>query len=281
MIKKIFISFFILLLLFVISCGKKDSLVVNDEIVASIGNEYLFRKDIIKLLPDNVTPEDSAVIINNYIEEWLVERLIYQEALQNLEDTAGISDKIKNYHRQLYTYYYIDQILNTDYKITEEEINEYYQNNLEDYVLKSTCVKAHYLIMDANVSSYYDVLEKVWTSTLADEEALKDYCKGTNKKVYFIKEWMPIKEFFNLIHYTSQILDHELSYISVLDYVEGDKRFIVKIDDYILKGQSSPLDFVREDIIQIIINNRKRDKYIRMKNNLVEEAVKSGVIILK
>lgn len=282
MVKKVFYHFIILFTLFY-SCNNKNNKVDDTNIVAIIDDEYLFKKDIVKLLPKNVSSRDSAIIVSNFVDSWLAERLFYEEATKKLKDSSDIVEKVNNYRRELYIHYFVENnvISDIDYNISEEEIKDYYTSHLEDYVLSTNYVKLHYLTMDSKINSYFEVLDKVKNSGLEDELMLKDYCIGTTRKVYFINKWIELEQFLNSVNYSGNISEYDLPQISMLDFVNKELRYIVKIDEYIVKGTNSPLDFVKDDIIQIIINNRKRDKYIRVKNNLIENAVNSGKVILK
>ncbi len=46
-----------------------------------------------------------------------------------------------------------------------------------------------------------DVIEKLRSTDLDDEEMLKDYCIGTTRKVYFVKDWTDLHQFLRSIKY--------------------------------------------------------------------------------
>ena len=79
--------------LFLYACENKK--VEDNTIITNVGNEILYRSDLIKILPDEISSNDSAIFVQNYINEWRFERLFYNEAIKNLEDTTEIAEKIK------------------------------------------------------------------------------------------------------------------------------------------------------------------------------------------
>ena len=71
-IKKTLIIFS--LFLFFCSC-KKDAKIQDstlDEPFVEVKGEFLYKKDIKNILPENLSKEDSITYINNYIKKWAV-----------------------------------------------------------------------------------------------------------------------------------------------------------------------------------------------------------------
>ncbi|MDD2634303.1 MAG: hypothetical protein PHW82_02255 [Bacteroidales bacterium] len=266
-----------------LSCKKKEELKPDKNMVAEVNGEYLYRKDIIKLLPKNISAEDSAELISNYINTWVGDRLLYHEARQILTDTASITNKINNYRQQLYIYYYCEKHLynDIDYKISEEEIKDYYNKHLQDYVLAKTYVKAHYMTMDVDVSSYYLERNKLFNSNLEDKEALKDFCVGTGRKVYFFDEWTELGEFLDAVKSADTFDANQLLFKSTHENISGDLRYLIKFDDYKPIGDYMPFEIARSEIAEILINKKKKEQYLQKQNQLIEQGISSGSVTIK
>jgi hypothetical protein len=278
---KVLIAF--LSISFFFSCGPKKVAEIEKDVLVSLNGETLYLQDVLKLIPRNCISEDSAAFVNDYIYSWVSERLMYADAKNKLTDTAIIVQKINEYRRQLYIHYYKENLIYSEVntEVSLEEINEYYNKHLSDYVLETSYVKAHYLTMDAKVIQHSDEWEKIHNNGLEDEKFLKDYCIGTGRKVYFIKDWTEIRNFLDIINYTDEFSEYDLGNKNDLIYINGDLRYIVKIDEYRKKGDYMPLEIITPQITQIIINNRKEKKIVQVKNDLIENAKKEGKLIIK
>lgn len=265
---------FLLLVIIFIACSQKKE--KNNPIIAEVDGEYLYTSEIKKNLPIDYTIDDSIKLSEEYINNWRFERLAYKKAVASISDSTELIEKIQKYRHQLYIDAYMNNLIDEeiDYVIDSMEIKSYYENNLNEYLLPITYVKAHYITFSAKLSNYYHILEKMQKSTSYDYEMLKKFCIGTNREVVFKKDWISLNEFLLSINYNQQITDEELPYKDIMDFVNNDRRIIVKIDDYVLKGEKTPFDLVKEDIVQIIINNRKRAKYIEIKNKIIGKDVK-------
>ncbi|PLX06265.1 MAG: hypothetical protein C0596_17475 [Marinilabiliales bacterium] len=180
-------------------------------------------------------------------------------------------------------YYYTEDFIynDLDYNISEKEIEDYYNKHLQDYVLAKTYVKAHYMTMDADVYTYYQERDRLFNSTPEDREDLESYCIGTGRKVYFVEEWTELGDFLHEVKLHNKFDANELLFKSTFEHISGELRYLIKYDDYLTIGDYMPLEIAKEDIVQIILNNRKRDKLIQKQNELIEEGLNSGSVTIK
>lgn len=271
---------FLAFLLF--SCNKKSASIVEEKYVASIGHEKLYEKELMQAIGIYADAADSAKLADKYIDDWLTERVMYNEAMKLMTDTAEISKKIMQYRRQLYSHEYCNKYIysNVNMNITEKEINEYYDKHLNDYVINTTYVKAHYMTIPPQITRYYEIYDKLRKSDLDSEQELGDYCDGPDKNVYFVKDWVELSDFLKLINYNSALEPYELKYKNTLDYIRDTLHYLVKIDDYVIPGDLLPIELAKPQIIQIIMNKRRHDKYIQSKNELLNKYKSDGTITI-
>jgi len=265
------------------ACGQKNDPDTQKQVLVNYNDEYLYLQDVLKMMPLHCNSEDSAAFVNSYIETWVSDRLLYEDAKNKLTDTTFIVKKLNDYRRQLYIHYYKEGFIfpEVSTEVSTEEINEYYNKHLSDYVLETSYVKAHYLTMDSKVVQHSDEWEKIHNTGLSDKKFLKDYCIGTSRKVYFIEDWTEIRNFLDVINYSGEFSEYDIGNKNVLNYINGELRYIVKIDEFRTKGDYMPLELITPQIIQIITNNRKNDKLVQQTNELMNKAKEEGTLIIK
>jgi hypothetical protein len=267
-----------------LSCNEKQEKAKNDEtfVVARFNNEKITKQDIMRILPDDISQEDSTFIVDKYIEEWLGQAVLFDAAKKTVKDTTALINKVNDFRKQLYIHYYTENYIynQIDKNVKDTEIEKFYNEHINNYILPTTYIKAHYLTMDASVYVYYDIWEKMRASTLTDIDELKKSCIGTDRKVYSHEEWIPKDEFLNIVNYNWSISDNELPYRLFFDYVYEGLRYFVKIDEFALKGSNKPIEFVRNEIKQVIISKRKQEKLHQTRNKLMNEAVNSDNIVI-
>ena len=74
------------------------------EVVARVNDSYLYREDVAKLISENTSPEDSTLLVNNYITRWATQKLLLDRARVNLsgEQQAEFDRLVQNYRNELY-----------------------------------------------------------------------------------------------------------------------------------------------------------------------------------
>ncbi|MBO7134292.1 MAG: hypothetical protein J6W06_09075 [Bacteroidales bacterium] len=273
---------FILVATTLCSCSTKSEEPVQEKYVASFGNEKLTERELMRAIGTFANGTDSAELADEYIDGWLTERIMYSEASKLLYDTAEINRKAMQYRRQLFVHEYCSKYIysNVNMNVTEKEINDYYDNHLNEYVINTTYIKAHYMTISPKLTKYYEIFEKIRKSTPDDEQELGDYCDGPDKNIYFVKEWVELNDFVKLINFSGNIEPYELKYKNTLDFIYDTLRYLVKIDDYIVPGDLLPIELAKPRIIQIIMNKRRHDKYLQNKQELLSKYKSDGIIVI-
>ncbi len=273
---------FILFAITLCSCAHKSEEPVQEKYVASFGKEKLTETELMHAIGAFAKGNDSAELADEYIDEWLTERIMYNEASKLLYDTAEIHRKAMQYRRQLFAHEYCRNYIysNVNMNVTEKEINDYYDKHLNEYVINTTYIKAHYMTISPKIVRYYEIFEKLRKSDLDSEQELGDYCDGPDKNVYFVKEWVELNDFIKLINFSGTIEPYELKYKNTLDFVHDTLHYLVKIDDYLIPGDLLPIELAKPRIIQIIMNKRRHDKYLQNKRELMNKYKSDGTIVI-
>lgn len=273
----------ITLLLLFSFCACSYEEIEEKDALAQVYNSKLYIDDIVKFMPEDTTEEDSILFINDFIDDWINHHLLYVAAIQNLRDTTIIVKKIHDYRQQLYIHNYLRQYLedNVDFTVDNEEIIDYYNNNLQDFVLNETFVKAHYLTMSALAGTYYLERNMVMETEAGDHDKLLNFCDGTGRRVYFHDEWIKFSDFLNKINYQETYNVERLKFESLIENVDFNLRYLAKINDYKLKGDHAPIEIIENDIVDIIINKRKRDLTEQIKTELRLEAERNSYVSVK
>ena len=273
---------FILFAIALCSCSHKSETPVQEKYVASFGKEKLTETELMHAIGAFAKGNDSAELADEYIDGWLTERIMYSEATKLLYDTAEINRKAMQYRRQLFSQEYCQKYIysNVNMNVTEKEINDYYDKHLNEYVINTTYIKAHYMTISPKIVRYYEIFEKLRKSDLDSEQELGDYCDGPDKNVYFVKEWVELNDFIKLINFSGNIEPYELKYKNTLDFVHDTLHYLVKIDDYLIPGDLLPIELAKPRIIQIIMNKRRHDKYLQNKRELMNKYKSDGTIVI-
>jgi len=166
--------------------------------IARVHNNYLYPKDVEGLVPRGTSKEDSASRIERYINSWIKKQLLIDEAATKIDfDEAEIERKILEYRYSLMGYeyqsYYINQNLNK--QVTDDEIHNYYEENLDNFPLKQNIIRGKIVKVPNEAPKINQIQRWIRSVKPEDLEHLKEYCL-TYATLYSLEDsvWLAFSE---------------------------------------------------------------------------------------
>lgn len=253
---------------------KDDDAVGNDQpqAVARVHDTYLYKADLEGIVAASATPADSADRATAYINQWIRKQLLIDEATSRIDfDEAEIQRKILDYRYSLIAYgyqeYYVGQHLNKE--VTEEEIQTYYDQNADNFPLKQNIIRGKYIKVPSDAPKLDQIRSLMNSMRPQKIEELKSYCfrYATN---YSLEDSIWIN-FDEIIRNTPLAeIPNRVQFLRTRKFVESTdntSKYFLKIDEYKKTDDTAPLEIVRDQIINIIINKRK----VELAGNLEKE----------
>ena len=135
---------FILITILLSSCNELTS-IKNDKLVSRVGENYLYESEI----PDFSLYQDSLIRKKVFIDSWAREKILFDLSLVNLDQKSiiNLDELIERYKRDLYINSYKDILINSmvDSIISDSEIDEYYDKNLNKFKLNEDLIKFRFV----------------------------------------------------------------------------------------------------------------------------------------
>ncbi len=233
----------------------------NNVALAKVHDRYLYLKDIKHLLTD-VSSKDSANILQRYIDGWVKRQLLFHEADEKSQiDRDELDRRVEEYRYQLLTYSYQKQYIDTnlDTVVTDEQIKKYYNDNIQNFELKQHIVRCIYAKFPDDSPKQEDIKKNLLTDNQDDIEAFKSYCYVYSKEKN-VKDstWIPFEE--AIAHTPFADIDNIVQFLKTNKSAfrkDNDFWYVLRIMDYKIADQVSPVDYAKEQIIAIILNQRK------------------------
>lgn len=267
----------IIFLLTLSSCDfLKRNLGFKEKAIAKVYDVYLYPSDIEGIVPKGTSNEDSLLLVQSYIENWVRQTLLIKQAEENVDiDLETIEQQLESYKSSLLIYAYEQQIIaqKLDTTVTAAQIKAYYEANKENFELKKTILKASYIKLPKNAIRIENAIKWFKSNKEKDKRELETYCMQFSPDYSLVDtSWLYYDQLAEVIP-----LD-KLSESSVLqnnNYIQiSDKDFIylVKVKTFMYKEDISPLDMEIENIKNIIINKRKVEMIDKMENEVYKNA---------
>ena len=95
------------------SCSYFKNKEKKTDAIARIDDDYLYKADIERILPQNYSLEDSLNIATTFVNNWALKKLLMQRAEENLPDDkkAEFEELVAQYQLDLYTQSYLEMLV--------------------------------------------------------------------------------------------------------------------------------------------------------------------------
>jgi len=230
--------------------------------VAMAGKVTLYYDEIPDQIKDALTPDDSAATIQNYINKWARRELMFQKAESNL--SPDIQNEIENHLGEtrvnlvIHEYQRMMMLQKMDTIITREELENYYRNNSNSFMLTSNIVKALFIKLPVETPGIYKIKTLSRSDKQKDFQELESLCfQFAEKFDDFNEEWITMDR---LSLELNEEISNQENFLRRSDYYESSDSvsvYLVTINDYRLRGMLAPFEYVADDIKRIIWNNRR------------------------
>lgn len=248
----------------------------EEVVVAECYGKYLYESDLKGIVPEHATVIDSIHRVNAFIDSWVKRQVLLHQAENNLSAAdLDFSQQLEDYRNSLVIYTYETQLIRQklDTIVSEAEIEAYYEEKKDNFQVRSTLVRAAYVILEEDCKqkdqfhkllSNRDTLMLQNIDMLANDHAVKCYLD--------VDEWIRLDELTKVV--PIEIYNTE-SFLKKNKYVRfdwNDLTCMVRFEDYLLEKSVMPMELVRDNIKEILLIRRKTELIERMKEAIYEEA---------
>jgi len=269
------VSFCILLMA---ACGNKK----NGAVIAEVNGKQLTLEEIMRIVPDNSTAEDSAQLVERYVKDWATQQLLVTKAEETLtNDQQSFEERIEEYRLSLLTHAFeqewVRQKLDTN--VTDAEIQAYYDANEGNFELKDYIVQVKFCAV-AKDSKSVDGVRKLFQSAVPEDLGRwEQACVDAGASFYFEEDtWMSWVDFIRQVPLEVYNVESFLQTNKNIEFVKENTMYLIQFIKYQLRGSKSPLSFERERIANMILNKRKQDSLAALRKDMYEQAMQDGTI---
>ncbi len=266
---------FVLIIILLSSCNELTS-TKNDKLVSRVGENYLYESEI----PDFSFYEDSLIRKKVFIDSWARENILFDLSLVNLDQKSiiNLDQLIERYKRDLYINSYKDILINTmvDSIISDSEIDEYYDKNLNKFKLNEDLIKFRFVkipLDNININKIRNGLIRFssFDKNLIDSLSFQLASYNLNDSL-----WITKRDFFNQVDFINY--ENEKKYVKKGQLISKRDSMYVNllfIDDILQANSVAPRSYLSDRIKSTIYNNRKILLIRELNKEIINDAIKS------
>jgi RNA recognition motif-containing protein len=244
--------------------------------LVEVAGKFLYQEDLRKVLPLNLSADDSTLFAENYIRNWIEDVLLFDKAEGNIPNNEKIRNLVESYRKALVMHTYQEELVRQKLsnEITQTEIADYYEKNKSLFVLDKPIVKGLFIKVPLQSAGLADV--RRWYKKNAQDaiEKLEKYSlRHAVTYDYFYDNWRPVDEIEALVPSKSWTeKDDYLNQNRNVEFKDTAFVYFLHIEEFQGTGKQKPLDFASEEIKEILINLKRVEFINKVKEDLYRQA---------
>lgn len=248
----------------------------DPNLVAEAYGKKLYIQEIVSGIGNFNNPIDSQIAATRFIDEWLIDLILFEEAQKKLKDKKRIQKLIQDYERSLYISELENRIVKNllDTVVAQEAIDTFYLKHSEDFKLSEPIVRLLLIRLDSVGDT--STLKNLWTTE--DLPALKIYVEKSQGLAFLDpQEWQYISDLRSI---SPESLFAKISLNRPGEYAleQNDQHFYLKVLEIIDQNDLPPMEFVKERIKLRILQDRIKALLKSHKSELFNEKIQSKEI---
>jgi hypothetical protein len=272
------LTWFFTLSLAIISCNNFGN--SEDKPIAKAYDNYLYLNDLEGLVPKNTHGNDSIAIVKAFIDQWLHEQVIQHQAENNVNiDNKSIESRLATYKSSLIRFEYEQELIRQklDTLVTDQEVDKFYKANQDNFQLKKPILKVSYIKLPENAPKVSMVKKLFSSKDMRDIDLLEKYCFKYSPNFSLLDTaWHYTDELEKTLP-ISKISESNYDNLNrIFEISDNNALYLIILRDSKFRDSLSPIAFEKENIKNLILNQRKLALINQMEKEVFSAAQKNN-----
>jgi len=254
-----------------LSCSNSDAPPnPSDVLLATVHGKPLYQSEVVAMIPEEASVQDSAMIINAFLEKWIRESLLMHEAERNLPKDLKIDELVRDYRASLIRHNYEKVLveLQLDSTITAQQLQTYYEENKEQYQTDQPIIRCIFIELPVDGSDIKEA-DKIWKAYLKNKNLteLTAYAE-LHAGQYLVDEnsWFRQEYILKKLPKDRQKTKN-LTNGKIHNFQDSQFQYYIKVLERLPEGKIAPLTYMTDQISRVLLHERK----IKLLRDLREE----------
>ena len=274
---------FLLIAFFILSACHPAKNVDDEDILVRVHGYSLYRSEVEKIIPKNITSSDSLLIAENYVQKWIKDVLTFGVAQRNIgTEETEINRLVEEYRRSLLRHRYQEYMIRSRLtaEIREDEKMAYYNENTDKFLLDKNLIKGLFLKIPAESSGLSNVQKWYRSKDPKELENIEKYSiLNASLYDYFYDHWVDFDEILDKMPIYVSNKSQYLQTNRTVEVKDSAFCYFLNIAEYLLPGNIAPYEYADAQILEMMINKRKMDFLKTFEEELYQDAIRKGEVI--
>ena len=249
--------------------------------VARVNNTYLYKQDIQDLVTPGMSPDDSALVVNGFVERWARQQLLLDGAKRNisLDDQERMENLVAQYRADLYAQAYKDVMVakGLDSAVTDGEAKAFYENNKNNFKLNEELLKLMFIQVNENAYNLDDVKKRFVRFDAEDKRYLDSISVQFQTQSLNDSVWVSADQVIKTIApLTPENKEDYLKKTSFLQLRDSLGLYLIAIEDKLSRNEDAPLEYVMPTVKQVLVNRKKLELIKKLEKDIIKDAIENN-----
>lgn len=226
------------------------------EVIAQVYDRKLYLKDFPEELTRIENKEDSIALSNAFVEQWIRKILLLHEAEKFKPESLDIEKLLQDYKESLLINSFQRQIITSqmDTLVSVSEIRELYDNLKGNFILEYPVIRFS-LVKIPHDAPDIDKFYAAWKNN--NRKITVPYIKKhAAQHLDFTGKWI---EWNQTKKQVDKAVLRNISFEkkSTIQKKIGSHEYFIKIVDFVDKNEISPLSYIEDHLVNIVVQKRK------------------------
>lgn len=225
-----------------------------------------------------LSSEDSARVADSYIQQWATSLIVYDRSKEI--KSREIDEMVENYRRSLCQHEWErKQIAQKMPMLIEDSlVLEFYEQNKQHFILDRAILRGLLLIMPVgapNLEKLKDMVEVPHEEENIEwvEKYAYQYAVGYE---LFLDDWKTVEQIAVYMPCSQDELSKQIKQKKQILAQDSLNVYLLQVTDFCGKGEYKPLEYVQDEIKELILSQRQVEFIRLLREDLYEKAVQQG-----
>jgi hypothetical protein len=262
-----------------VSCGS------NDTILASVDDVDLTESDARVMMKHLGYNPDSKLELKEFVQQWCEHEALKKELEATDPELARLVKlRSSSFEGELAQFYLEEELLkgNLDTVVTKYQMAEYYDQHKDDFILSDYLVKGLYMKIPKSADFKSQNIDNAYLlKNDKDLSEVNSYAKLYAENFYYNDStWIYFNELSKDIPLTKYNVDNIVLNRTKTYFSDEEFTYFLNITDYALKDDIPPMEFLGDQIKEIIVLGRLQELKEEYGSTLIEKIKDKHEIII-
>lgn len=261
--------------------GCKHTQSIEGDALVEVNGQVLYESDLKNIIPTSISSSDSLLFAENYIRKWVKDQLIYDVALKNQNDAREVEKLVEAYKQSLVRHRYQERLVTERLSpaIRESDKLTFFEENQERLTLDYAIIKGLFLKIPVDAPGINDVKKWYKSNSVESLEKIEKYSiQNASIYEYFYDRWMDFNEVMENIPMAITDANSFLEKNRSVEVSDSTYCYLLNIQEHIPAGSVPPYEYAEARILEMLINQKRKEFIENFENELYTDAIKRGEV---